>query len=92
MNRLLPVDIVKDGVGEISNHRKVEAGRTRKWPEEGEDAKAEGHRWHKMAEPGVSGPQVWKDERKNAHSLGRLERPISLENRAVPWADENGCR
>ena len=28
----------------------------------------------------------------NAHSLGRLERPISLEHRAVPWAVQNSCK
>ena len=51
-------------VGEVGNQRKVEVGWAGKWPTEEEDAKADGQCWHKMAEPGVSGPQVWKDGKK----------------------------
>ena len=69
-------------VGEFGNQRKVEVGWAGKWQTEEEDAKADGQCWHKMAEPGASGPRVWKDGKKNAHSPGRLERHICLECRA----------
>ena len=60
----------------------MEVGWTGKWPKEGEDVNADGRRWHKTAVSGVIGPQVWKDEKKNAHSPGGLERRICLERRA----------
>ena len=42
----------------------------------------------------MNGPQVWKDEKKNAHSPGFLERRICLGRRA--WeghrsAGNQGC-